>query len=155
MRKWVESDTFLQGMFSFSLLVTHSSSFSVAETKLNGKIRNPIAFYHEIFVIEGAGYTLSSSYANLSARTQPLLKETSMAVSSGFLGLGKKGSIQLGASLRTLRIQANNQEPGVWKSGDTAFIGIDIKNESPKKVHSLITLFPNSFLYRSSTLKSH
>ena len=106
----------------------------MAENKFNGKVRNPIAFYQEIFVIEGVGYTLSSNYANLSARTQTILKETKMAVKSGFLGLGKKGSIEFGASLRTLRIQANNQEPGVWKSGDTGFIGIDIKNQSPKKV---------------------
>lgn len=106
----------------------------VAENKVGGKIRNPLAFYHEIFVVEGAGYTLAPTFANLSARTQPLLREARLAVTSGFLGFGRKGEVELAASLRTLRILANTQEPGVWRSGDAAFVGIDITNKSPKKV---------------------
>jgi hypothetical protein len=106
----------------------------VVETKISGKVRNPIAFYQEIFVVENAGYTLSPTYANLSARTQCMLKEAKATVHSGFLGLGKKGDVQLGASLRTLRIQAHTQDAGVWKSGENGFIGIDIQNNSAKKV---------------------
>lgn len=81
---------------------------------------------------------MSNTFANLSPRTESLLKEQKTTIKSGFLGFGKKGDLTVKASLRTLRINANNLEPGVWKSGDTAYIGVDIQNESPKKVCILL-----------------
>jgi hypothetical protein len=110
---------------------------SVAENKVGGSIRPPLAFYREVFLVESINFTLDQTFANHCTRTAPHLKEAIQAVSSGFLGFGKKGNVTLKANIRTLRVKGSEIEPGVWRSGDMGYVGIEVQNDSAKKVTEL------------------
>jgi hypothetical protein len=69
-----------------------------------------------------------------------LFVEKTEAIKTGIFGMGKKGKVTLNASLRTLSIDGPN-ETGVWTSGSTGFVGIEIINNCSKRViNSLIQL---------------
>lgn len=65
-----------------------------------------------------------------------LTAKTEEKIASGLFGLGKKGSIGLNGSLKTLTIDGP-LETGVWTSGSNGFVVIEINNESHRKIVGL------------------
>ncbi|KAJ2999136.1 hypothetical protein HDV02_003425 [Globomyces sp. JEL0801] len=105
---------------------------AVAECKFGLSPRYPLAYYQEIFVVESVPFSLTNEFDGVQGQ-RTLVAEKTDEISSGFLGLGKKGKINLTVSIRTQGAEGN-PETGVWASGGIGYVGVEVTNDSARKV---------------------
>ena len=105
---------------------------AIVTTKLPKQTPTPMAVYREINLVESVGVNHDREYDVLLPFTSPLMCTTTNVVNQGLFGL-KKGQITLTASVRVPKTLGH--ESGCWVSGQPAFVGVEIKNESLKHVH--------------------
>jgi hypothetical protein len=107
----------------------------VVESKIGKYPTKPLVVYREINVIETFNYSMSNEFDSSAPINSLTHVETSELVNQGFLGFSKKGIIKLSANIKVP--QTDSHQPGVWMSGQSGFIGIEIQNATTKRVVSL------------------
>jgi hypothetical protein len=95
----------------------------------------PLAAYKELVVVESLPFCLTNQFDGVNPMNSSLFVEKTENVKNGLFGIGKKGKVSLNGSLRTLAIDGV-QQTGVWTSGSTCFVGVEIINNNPKRVYN-------------------
>ena len=113
----------------------------VVYVKNGSKIKVPIAAYRDLKVVESIPFLMKPEFPTKISLKSRLMAEKSEKVKRNVLNIGKKGTVVLNATLRVPSTE-NSYDTGVWISGNSALVGVDIKNHSARWVREVsATLF--------------
>ncbi|KAJ3293338.1 hypothetical protein HK104_004536, partial [Borealophlyctis nickersoniae] len=104
----------------------------------------PIRAYRDLRVVESTPYALLPRFASRIPPTAPFIAEAAGSIPGPYwFGLGKQGRVGVKANVRVPEVDETRwmgQNPnvdGAWIAGGVGFVGVDIRNDSKRRVDSL------------------